>query len=208
MKNKILLIHKIGLIDFIKIDTQGYELPILKGAIKCLDHVIGLEIEVEFVPMYKNQPLFDEVDRFVREKGFELFDIKRYYWKRGDSKNTGSQKGQLVFGDTLYFKSPEQVLLMDNNSQEKIVRSICIYLVYGYLDLAQSLLNNANYKGLLEKDIHDTMALVLSGHNKSSFSIPNFRGKGRIQYLFEKIGSIFSDSGWYSGTDRSLGNLP
>ena len=47
-----------------------------------MDNVIGLEIEVEFEQMYIDQPLFNEVDAFVKEKGFSLFDIKRYYWKR------------------------------------------------------------------------------------------------------------------------------
>ena len=197
--------HGIAEIDFIKIDTQGYELPILQGATDYLDNVIGLELEVEFAPLYKNQPLFNQVDSFVREKGFELFDLKRYYWKRKDSINTGNQKGQLVFGDALYFRSPEQVLLLNNTNQDKIVRSICIYLVYGYLDLAQSLLNKANSKALLEKDIYDTMRVFLLRFNKRFF-LPALRGKGRIQNLFENIAMIFGGGGWYSGTDRSLGN--
>lgn len=193
-------------IDFIKIDTQGYELPILKGSIDYLDNVIGLELEVEFAKLYKNQPLFNEVDSFVREKGFELFDIKRYFWKRKEGIGTGNQKGQLVFGDALYFKSPEQVLLMDNITQEKIIRSICTYLVYGYLDLAQTLFNKAYDKGLMSKGVHDNFVLLLSKHKKRN-PIPNFRGKGRIHGLLEKIANIFSYSGWYSGTDKSVGNL-
>ena len=197
--------NSIAEIDFIKIDTQGYELPILQGTGDYLDSVIGLELEVEFAPLYKNQPLFNEVDSFVREKGFELFDIKRYYWKRKDSIKTGNQKGQLVFGDALYFRSPEQVLLLNNINQDKIVRSICIYLVYGYLDLAQSLLNKAHSKALLEKNIYDTMAVFLSRSN-TNFSLPFFRGIGKIQNLFEKIAAIFGGGGWYSGTDTSLGN--
>jgi FkbM family methyltransferase len=192
-------------IDFIKIDTQGYELPILQGSVGYLDNVIGLELEVEFAPLYKNQPLFNEVDSFVREKGFELFDIKRYYWKRKEGIKTGNRKGQLVFGDALYFRSPEQVLLINNINQDKIVRSICIYLVYGYLDLAESLLKKANSKGLLEKNVCDTMAVFISKFDKRFF-LPFFRGTGRIQNLFEKIAMIFGGGGWYSGTDKSLGN--
>ena len=61
-----------------------------------------------------------------------------------ESKNTGSQKGQLIFGDALYFKRPEEVLSIDQVTQEKIIRSICIYLVYGYLDLAKTLLFNSS----------------------------------------------------------------
>src|SRR5438067_2418127 len=34
--------------------------------------VIGFEPEVEFVPLYKDQPLFAEIDAFMRAKGFML----------------------------------------------------------------------------------------------------------------------------------------
>ena len=73
-------------VDFIKIDTQGYELSILKGGSACIENVIGLEVEVEFEPMYIGQPLFSEVDSYVKNKGFILFDLKRYFWKRKDNK--------------------------------------------------------------------------------------------------------------------------
>lgn len=192
-------------IDFMKIDTQGTELPILKGSVDYLYNAIGLEIEVEFAQLYKHQPLFNEVDTFVRENDFELFDIKRHFWKRNGSINTCGQKGQLVCGDALYFKTPEQVVLMKNITQEKIIRSICAYLVYGYLDLAQALFNNANSKGLLAKEAHDKVVLILSKYEKRN-TLPNFRGKWRIERLFEKIGNVFSHSEWYSGTDKSVGN--
>jgi FkbM family methyltransferase len=62
--------------SFMKLDTQGSELDILKGAReRGLDSVIGIEIEVEFVPLYQNQPLFADVDVFLRAAGFELVDF-------------------------------------------------------------------------------------------------------------------------------------
>ena len=48
-----------------KIDTQGHELPILKGSVDYLYNAIGLEIEVEFAQLYRNQPLFNQVDTLV-----------------------------------------------------------------------------------------------------------------------------------------------
>ena len=130
-------------VDFIKIDTQGYELSILKGCSSCIENVVGLEVEVEFEPLYIGQPLFSEIDNYVKENGFTLVDLKKYYWKRKNNKNTGNRKGQIIFGDALYFKSPEQILSSSNISQEKIIRTIYVYLSYGYLDLSQVLLNNS-----------------------------------------------------------------
>ena len=192
-------------IDFIKIDTQGYELPILKGSVDYLNNTIGLELEVEFAQLYENQPLFKEVDSFVQKKGFELIDLKRYYWKRKEGADTGNQKGQLVFGDALYFKSPEQVLLMKDINQEKIIRAICIYLVYGYVDLAKTLLIKANDNELLTNDVYSNTNATIIKFDRRNL-VPNFRGKGRIRNLFEKIAKTLSSGGWYSGTDRSLGN--
>ena len=197
--------NNIAEIDCVKIDTQGYELPILNGSVSSLKNAVGLDVEVEFAPLYKKQPLFNEVDSFAREMNFELFDIKRYFWKRNIINNQGRGKGQLVFGDALYFKSPEQVLLMNGIKQEKIVRSICIYLVYGYPDLAHTLSNIANNEGMLSREVYDSVGLIISKFKQRNL-IPDFRGKGRIQNLFQKMADLFSNAGWYSGTDRYLGN--
>ena len=191
-------------LDFIKIDTQGYELKILNGSVENLDKVIGLELEVEFAPLYENQPLFGDVDSFVRSFGFELFDIQRYYWKRKAIKNTGVKKGQLVFGNALYFRSPENLLKMNNISEKKILRAINIYLAYDYLDLAQTLLKIAAEKKLITKEfIHNTTRLLSKYESKDFF---NFRGMGVLGRLFEILANKLQISTWYSGTDRYLGN--
>lgn len=63
----------VGWIDHLKIDTQGSELDILRGAQTSLRTVRSIEVEVEFNPMYVGQPLFHEIDKFLRELGFELW---------------------------------------------------------------------------------------------------------------------------------------
>src|SRR5690349_17853274 len=52
-------------IDFIKLDTQGAELDVLCGGDRTLATVRALEVEVEFNPIYMNQPLFGDVDKFL-----------------------------------------------------------------------------------------------------------------------------------------------
>ena len=69
--------------DFVKIDTQGTELFILEGMKDTLSKsIFGIEVEVEFIEMYRDQPLFNELDGYLRSKGFYLFDLKKFYWKR------------------------------------------------------------------------------------------------------------------------------
>ena len=45
-------------IDFIKIDTQGTELGIFIGGIGALKDVLEIACEVEFAPLYRDQPLY------------------------------------------------------------------------------------------------------------------------------------------------------
>jgi FkbM family methyltransferase len=57
-------------IDFLKIDTQGSELTILENGTRALGSVLTLETEVEFVPLYKDQPLFGHLHVALSDQGF------------------------------------------------------------------------------------------------------------------------------------------
>lgn len=65
-------IAEIDDVDFIKIDVQGSELPIFENATRVLSGVLAIHTEVEFVEMYKRQPMFADVDRFLRANGFQF----------------------------------------------------------------------------------------------------------------------------------------
>ena len=68
--------NNIGNIDFIKLDTEGTELNILKGSKNILKKsVLGLSIEVKFIKVNDDQPLFFEIDKYLRSLGFELYDL-------------------------------------------------------------------------------------------------------------------------------------
>lgn len=56
--------------DMISIDIQGAELMALQGAVNRLASMLLVHCEVEFVPVYKGQPLFSEVEMFLRSQGF------------------------------------------------------------------------------------------------------------------------------------------
>jgi FkbM family methyltransferase len=85
--------------NIIKLDTQGSELDILKGAARSLNEsVIAIEAEVEFVPLYKGQPLFGDVDAFLRSAGYELMGFRRLH-TRADVRF--GQRGDLGYANTL-----------------------------------------------------------------------------------------------------------
>ncbi len=58
--------------DLLKIDVQGAELMIMQNALAGLKHAVCVQTEVEFMPLYIDQPLFADVDQFLRGQGFVL----------------------------------------------------------------------------------------------------------------------------------------
>lgn len=62
--------------DFVKLDVQGYELAVLKGFGRHLDHVLGVRLETHVRQMYKQQPLFHEILDFMVSRGFLLRDCR------------------------------------------------------------------------------------------------------------------------------------
>ncbi|MEP7171261.1 MAG: FkbM family methyltransferase, partial [Bacteroidota bacterium] len=82
--------NKISQINFLKLDTQGTELKILNGAKKLFDnHSIGIiKCEFAFVPVYKEQCLFADIDIFLRQHDMRFVDCLFY-------ENTIYQKARL-----------------------------------------------------------------------------------------------------------------
>lgn len=58
---------------YLKIDTQGYELKVLKGADKILDQVVAIQVELSWVELYAGQPLALEVIQWLLDRGFSPF---------------------------------------------------------------------------------------------------------------------------------------
>lgn len=59
-----------------KLDTQGTELDVIRGAGTLLKDVLCLEVEVEFNPIYAGQPLYGDVDATLREHGLSVWRFR------------------------------------------------------------------------------------------------------------------------------------
>lgn len=59
----------------IKVDTQGYELEVLKGATGLLPRVSAIQIELSLVTLYDGAPSAVEAISFVESLGFDVFSI-------------------------------------------------------------------------------------------------------------------------------------
>jgi FkbM family methyltransferase len=154
--------------ELIKLDTQGSELDILSslGTERWAD-VQCVVTEVEFRELYRGQPLFPEVDAFLREQGFDLVDLRthRTYLAKGDrsryyletylnlAQGRPDLSGQLVAGDALYFRRVDE----PPAEHDVLVRRLLVYCIYHYFDLALELLERGRDAGVLDQSTFKTL---------------------------------------------------
>ena len=101
-------IAEIDDVDFIKIDVQGAELSIFENAERLLGECLLIQTEVEFVELYKQQPLFADVDRYLRSRGFQFHTLQGAGTRpfkpliRNKDHNLGFR--QLLWADAVYVR--------------------------------------------------------------------------------------------------------
>lgn len=135
--------EEIDRIDFLQVDVQGADLSVLKGGNAILNRtVLAVQVEVEFSSLYSQQPLFADVDTYLRQQGFTLFDLAKAYRVRSRSPiHSSAHPGQLLWGDAFYlrdaiapeadpaFKTPDTLLTL-----------ACVADVLGFSDYALEIL--------------------------------------------------------------------
>ncbi|MGH8616786.1 MAG: FkbM family methyltransferase [Burkholderiales bacterium] len=205
--------HDIQTPDFLKIDTQGAELPILEGAERVLaTSVFGLEVEVQFAALYQGQSSFGEVETLLHGAGFQLMDLRHAYWKRARGARYGGSKGQLVFGDALYFKTErafQQQLEAETDEhlcRVRLAHAMAISLLYGYVDYALELFepNRQRFDTATAQAIETALRSRVAWNTR----LPRFRGRGRLALLVYRLYKLLlpTAGGWASG-GHTLGNL-
>lgn len=61
---------------FLKMDVQGAEMLVLQGAERSIEsEIVGVQVEMSLVPLYEGQGSAVDVDRFLRDSGFECWDV-------------------------------------------------------------------------------------------------------------------------------------
>jgi FkbM family methyltransferase len=60
---------------FLKVDTQGYDVEVIRGAEGCIGVVMGLQSEVSVTPLYEGMPHYLEALGYYEALGFSLMDL-------------------------------------------------------------------------------------------------------------------------------------
>jgi FkbM family methyltransferase len=200
-------------VDFAKIDVQGAELAILEGGRNHLAaNLVGLEVEVEFAELYSGQPLFGEVETFVREQlGLELWDLRKTYWKYEQGKTApGPIKGRLVFGDALFLRPLSGLEtwfapMTPDTAKEKLIMLILTAMAYGYVDYATAILRAPSLDNYFDVPVRQELQRVMDSIG-AGFR-PFRHGSGPLFLLFDALARALqpTHAGWAS-IGRSLGS--
>ena len=137
-------------VDFIKIDTDGHDYYVLRGAQRMLREspVLGLVVESQFHgPVHHHANLFSNIDRFLRVRGFSLFDLEVYRYSRAALPNpfvytipANTHQGQVLWGDALYVRDagdPEYAQKWEITlSAVQLCKLLCIFEIFSLEDCA------------------------------------------------------------------------
>lgn len=128
--------------DFLKIDVQGAELMVMQNAIAGLKHAVCVQTEVEFAQLYIGQPLFSDVDQFLRQQGFMLHRFAQVTSRvvKPLSVNNDPFAGlsQLFWADAIFIRDFTQ---LDRMTTHQILRlAILLHDCYDSYDVVLHLL--------------------------------------------------------------------
>ncbi|MGH2806398.1 MAG: FkbM family methyltransferase [Actinomycetota bacterium] len=147
-------------VDYLKIDVEGAELRVLRGADGLLSRGKVLLVRSEFVvvPYYEAHPLLGDQHAFLDDHGFRLIAIELGHpgYSRGPTRIPRSQDRRLVTsGDAVFIVDPDKTSLDPVSAHRLGVVSIAL----GFSSLGVSLLRDAE---LLESRTIDEIETVLS----------------------------------------------
>jgi FkbM family methyltransferase len=99
--------------DLLKLDIQGAELMVLRHAEARLAEAVVVQAEVEFLPLYRGQPLFSEVELFLRRHGFRLHrffpEVSRAFRPVLVNGDPYAGLSQLVWADAVFVRDPARL---------------------------------------------------------------------------------------------------
>lgn len=169
--------------NMLVLDTQGYELNVLKGSVLTLKNIDYIFTEFNTIEMYENCPKLEDIDNFLREFGFER--LETWYTTQN-------------WGDAMYIKNKNYTLNTSINNCKLSVTIPC-YKHKDYLrECLESVIKqqtNFNFEVLIRDDYscdgsEELINEIINENQnvKISFkcfkSYKNWGGSKNIKYLF------------------------
>jgi FkbM family methyltransferase len=183
--------------DFIKLDTEGTELEILRSGPKMLkENVLGLFLEIGFWRNSDGAVPFHEVDKFLTEQGFVLFDLQI---NRAHFSGVGGKKDKPRGGDVLYLRNFAEFmehngeLLSDDKKRIKLLKLVSLSIAWKYLDYALELVDFGKKQGLISDDEFGLIAGRCASVRDISSWVPKFPGRSTLARIFDFLSYALHD---------------
>ncbi len=141
--------------DFIKLDIQGAELLVLQHGTQRLSKALVVECEVEFLPLYREQPLFGDVQLFMLQHGFwfhRFIDMQSRSYRPFSSDNPTAGVSQPMWGDAIFVRDPSKLSRWSN--EDLLLGSFLLHEMYGSYDLVLRLIAERDRRLSLNQAAH------------------------------------------------------
>jgi FkbM family methyltransferase len=175
--------------DFLKLDTQGAELPILQGAPASLGQLIAVTTETWVAEVYKGQPLAGEILSCMHGAGFSVFDFNlAAAWNGASAGRHGfREKRQLVGLDFLFIRSD-----LAHLPRAKVIKAAAITDVFGFPGAAIDMLDAYLLSHLRDEAATEARAFIIATNQTGSPTLARLgqivrRLSGRRESDFARI---------------------
>ncbi len=199
------------IIDFIKLDVEGHENAVISQGQETFGKAIGIEAELVFAPLFVGGAKFCDQHNSFTALGYELYDLQRYYWRRENGRDLPS-RGQIIFCNGLYLKTPETVIAEDATDARRVRAALRIYASFGLLDLVKEMHDLSLDRGLL----NERESQMVSNHlNARRYAKGHDAPSGIVHRVLMKVSRLFAglarkieptrDERSFYGSDEELG---
>lgn len=123
--------------DYLRIDAPGAALAVLAGAERLAAELILVHVAVDFVALYKDQPLFADVDRALRVLGFVFHKFTalggRSFKPLVIGNDANDPLSQMLSAEAVYV--PDFAALGRLPAEKLLKLAVVMHEVYGSYDL-------------------------------------------------------------------------
>jgi FkbM family methyltransferase len=125
-------------VDYLKLDIQGAEIDAINGGPNTIAQALVIHTEVEFIPMYKGQGLFGDIDVALRRDGFMFHNFvglfSRQYKPFIHNNDVFSAGSQLLYAEAAVYV--RDLACLDGLERERLLKLATImHDVYSAFDL-------------------------------------------------------------------------
>jgi FkbM family methyltransferase len=162
-------------IDVMKLDIQAAELEALRGAEALLRRdVSAIVAEVNFMQTYRDQALFSDIHLYLREFGFEVYDLDMRRWRRRplEPRFDELRVGQIIYADALFMRPPRgflELIAERPNARDKAIKHACLFEFFALPDCAEEVIDRAGQAGILDAAEVEAFTALLKQNTIAGF---------------------------------------